>query len=453
MNAFDRGVSPCRVILRMLFLVSATLVLWATPAMAQQSMGPDYQTPALGPTVGPVQTTSSEPAIGTALRDNDVYLITPELWSFIQRYTHGELFDIDAELDQLIAKQSHVFSLYYFAGLVKVRRLLLDPNDKRDDKRIEQLMDTCVSKAQAAQRLPKYRAAGYFYEAMCEASLAMFNGVRSNWLATHAHGKSAMRSLQRIMEARPDLEGGLLFMGVYNYYTGRFGFFTKLLLRLSGMPAGDSNLGVQQLKQAASQKGPFHYFSNVYAVYAFAPYSNYRKEAYNRAEVLIRDYPKNYYGYLLRAYVAEKRMKYKQALADNIAGRALLPADTSKITDIILEADIFLLEVRMHYLKGLLHQEDASLRWLAAHTRQNASRYADAPLLACMYLGHLYSQADLDDLALRWYKKMQSFEGAEWMKDQGKYYEDRPMGVRRALKKKHVALVKKWLQSHPEIKP
>lgn len=440
-----RVVSP--LILRVAGLVLGVCLLF--PLLASASV------PASMP--GPVGPLSSEvgafPENVAGVKDNDVYLITPQLWAALQRFVKGELFDLDAELTNQIARDPHVFSLYYFAGLVKVRRLLLDPEDKRDDKQIEQILSTCIAKAQNAQRLPRYYAAGVFYETMCQSTFAMFHGVRGNWLTTHHFGRSAMRSLEKIREARPNLEAVLLFEGIYNYYTGRFGFMSRLLLRLAGMPVGDTDLGVRQIRQAADQKGPFHYFSNVYAVYAFTPYSEYRKEAYDRADVLVRSYPNNYYGYLLRAYVAERRTRYPQALADNLKGRSLLAITPDEKTDIIWVADAFLLDVRANYLKALLNHDAAALRWLHAATQVKSSRYADAPLLACMYLGHLYSQANLDASAVRWYRKMQSYPGAEWMKDQGKQYEGRPMNKRRPIKKADAEKLKTWLSAQKGITP
>lgn len=387
------------------------------------------------------------------VEDNEVYLFTPEALVTMKRMSHGEIFDMDADLESQIALRPHVFSLYYFAGLVKVRRLLLSPDYKADDEKIVKYFTVCIDKAKKAEKVAKFRLAGMFYQALCGSGLGLFHGIRGNYLSAYRTGKDGMRALERTVNARDDLEAALLLQGIYNYFTGRFGTFTKFLLSLVGMPAGDYKLGIKQISRASEMNGPLNYFTSIFAVYVFAPSASMRKEALRIANKVIRSYPNNYYGYLLRGYVYLKMRKYKHALADNQRSRSMLNKDPKSYGDVILEADVFLLDSRIAFTNCLVYNKNEALAYLLKRSKDRKPSYADAPLIACMYLGHIYSLAGLDDKALGFYKKMQSFDNAEWMKDLGKRYEKMPMAKRTRLPKKKAQKLQTWLKSHPEAKP
>lgn len=387
------------------------------------------------------------------LQDNDVYLFTPKAWETMQRLRNGEYFDVDAELDRQISEKPYVFSLYYFAGIIKVRRLMLEPHDKRDDKKIEWLFETCLAKAKNAQRYEKYRTAGLFYEAVCGSGLGLFHGVRGNYLRARSLGVKSMDAIDQVFALRPNLEGALLLKGIYNYFTGRFGFFTRLLLRLVGLPAGDYELGRKQVIKAVKRDGPFNFFTTIYAVYLLAPSGRFRNDAFKMADSMVKTYPENYYSWLMRGYVYIKMRKFDKALKDNIKGRSLLRDDLNSYNDIVYVADGFLLDSRIAYTRAILYNDYEGLKYLNKWANNHKSHYADAPLLACMYLGHLNSFAGLDDTALKFYQKMQDFNDAEWMKDIGKNYEKMPIGKRYRLKKQVVENLRKFLLAHPEIKP
>jgi|GEM_PF-3197825 len=397
---------------------------------------------------------SKKKSSGKTLRiqDNDVYLFTPEAYKTLQRLSAGEYFDVDAELERQIKAKPYVFSLYYFAGIIKVRRLMLEPHDKRDDKKIERLFKTCLVKAKNAQKHEKYRTAGLFYEAVCGSGLGLFHGVRANYLQARRLGVDSMDALDEVFELRPNLEGALLLKGIYNYFTGRFGFFTRLLLRLVGLPSGDYKLGREQVKAAVKRNGPFNFFTDIYAIYLFAPSGRLRGDAFKMADDMVKQYPKNYYSYLMRGYVYLKMRKFDLALKDNLKGRSMLRKDLKSYGDIVYVADGFLMDSRIAYTRAILYQDYEGLKFLHKWSNDYKSHYADAPLLACMYLGHLYSFVGLDEEALEFYEKMQDFKDAEWMKDIGKNYEKRPMGKRYRLHPKQVEKVKKFLLAHPEIK-
>ncbi len=386
------------------------------------------------------------------IRDNDVYLMSPEMWTAFQRYTAGEIYDFDGELDRILVKRPYLFSAHFWSGLVKVRRVMIAPGLHEYDQAIQDRFGTCIEKARRAGKTKQFHTAGMFYEMMCEAGLGMYNGIRGNYLKAHGNGRRGMELLDKVLKARPNLHAALLVKGMYNFYTGRFGVMTRLLMRLMGMTPGDKVEGLRQITRAIEEDSPVHYFTGIYAVYAFAPLASQRTRALRVAEEMVKRYPNNYYPYLLRGYVYEKKGKFKKARTNYRQGRRLLKGPPEAYKDIIHVSDIFLLDVRIHFITALYDRDDDSLRWLQRWGNNRQARYADAPLIANMYLGHLYSYARLDEQSLKFYKKMQSFPDAEWMKDLGKKYEKLPMRRRRPKSKKITGPLKPWLLKHPEIK-
>lgn len=387
--------------------------------------------------------------------DNDVYLLTPEVYEMMRRFAAGELFDMDLELEKLIARRPSLFSLYYYAGMLKVRRLLLAPADTRDDARIEELLNACVEKANRASQLPEFHTAGLFYSAVCESGLGLYEGIRGRYLAAKERGPRCMAHIDEVLAARPHLHGALLLKGMYHFYTGRFGPLVQILLALVGMPMGDEQLGLRMIDEAVSTPSPMRYFTQVYAMYAFAPIYKLRDKALVIADELVKEQPKNYYAYFMRGYVHELRKEFAASYADNLRARSLIPGPPEQYKDIVHRADIFLIDSRLAYLDILLNHSERGLHFLLqwAHKKPGEYDYFDAPLVACLDLGHALSLAGRDDLALAYYRKMQSFPEAQWMKDIGKRYEDLPLGRRIHLPPKQAAALRSWFESHTNLAP
>ncbi len=310
-----------------------------------------------------------------------------------------------------------------------------------------------MKKAKKAEKTAKFHTAGLFYQALCGSGLGLFHGIRGNYISAYKVGKAGMRALERTMKIRQDLEAAMLLTGIYNYFTGRFGKMTKFLLKLVGLPPGDYKLGLKQMQQAVDMNGPLNYFTRIFAVYLFAPSSRTRQQAWTISSNMIRNYPDNYYGYLLRGYVSLKKRNFRQALADNTRGRSMLNKDPKSYNDIIIEADIFLFDSRIAYCRAVSYRDNKALDFLFNWTKNKKPNYADAPLMACMYLGHLYSLAGLKEKSDGFYQKMQDYDQAQWMKDLGKRYEKRPMGVRMRLAKNTKKKLVKWLKKRKDVKP
>ncbi|RJO66438.1 MAG: hypothetical protein C4523_12590 [Myxococcales bacterium] len=431
---------------RLLAAAFAAALLASRPSFAAAEDASAPVSEAAAPIVAPAEAEIQK------LPDNDVYLITPSMWTVLNRYYAGESLDLDAELARLIRESPHVFSIYFWAGMAKVRRMMIAPGKPAYKAGIEELFSVCLDKARRAQSLPKFKFSGQFYESMCEMGLAMYYGVEGRYFTAGPHAQTAMRLFEKIKAARPNLHAVLLLDGMYNFYTGKFGFFTKLLLRLIGITPGDTQKGTALISKAAATESPWHWFATVYAIYAFTPNSGLKKLALQKADVMVGRYPNNYYSHLMRAYVLESLSRYPEALAANERGRRLLPGPMSQYKDVIQRADIFLMDVRTHYERAMLRRDGAALDFLFRASNDRQAEYADAPLLANMYLGHLYSQAGLDAQAMAFYEKMQTFSGAEWMRDLGKKYEARPMRKRRPLKKEIREPLKAFLLSRPDVK-
>lgn len=446
---------------RLAALAAVFCGLWLLPlAAAASDNNTDWlnegQDPSAKPANGKVdpQAVPLERAPNTLL-DNDVYLFTPELWNVLERYTAGEIFDMDQAFDRLIAEHPGLFPLYFYNGLIKVRRLLLTPEIRKDDDRIIELFSTCSELARRAQKVPEFRQAGLFYETACEGGHGLFSGIRGRYLDSKQRGQLVLENVERLAKERPNLHAILLIKGMYNFYTGRFGALTAFILRLAGMPVGDEAMGLKLIEEAVKTPSPVRYLALIYAIYAFSPRWELRERSFELSQQMVRDYPNNYYSYLMRAYVYDKKDKFKEALADNLKGRSLVPGTMESYKDPTVRGDLFIMDVRAAYLDALLNHSKRSLTFLLdwARKKPGTYEYYDAPLMACMHLGHLYSIAGLEPLAMLWYRKMQEFPEAQWMKDVGKSYEARPIGRHPRLPQNSVQSLRAWLDKHPEAKP
>jgi len=386
------------------------------------------------------------------LADNDVYLLSPDLWDGMSRYFRGELFDYDAELRRMIAEKPHHFPLYFYAAVFKLRRLMLAPDEIAEVGEIERLLTLGLKKAQRAKKLKKFAISGLYYETVCSAALATFHGLRSEYLKAHGYAVVGRMALDELMQKRPGLQTALLLEGTYHYYTGKFGPLLRFVMRLIGLPPGEVDTGLKMIDEALKQDGPFSYFGQLYATMAFSSDSKRRARALEISEDMIRRYPNNYFPWLLRAILFERTGNFERARENARKGRALLPGEPKDYKDLILIADQFLLDLRLAYENAILDADLEALRFLQSAALDRTLRYADAPALASLHLGHLASLAGLDEEALAYYKKVQSYRGVEWLKDLAKRNEESPMSKRFRLPPKRREALRTRLLEHSEIR-
>jgi tetratricopeptide (TPR) repeat protein len=119
------------------------------------------------------------------------------------------------------------------------------------DSHFNDLVRVTIQKARRAIRNGHDVARNYLYEGMAYALRARLAGLEGKELPTARAGKK-MRSLLLIaLQKDPSLTDADLGIGIYNYFVDTLPGIIKLLRWLIGLPGGNRELGLQQLRLAA----------------------------------------------------------------------------------------------------------------------------------------------------------------------------------------------------------
>jgi len=388
--------------------------------------------------------------------DNDVYLVTEHLWDVWQRFQNGELLNLDVEFEKEIELHPNFPSSYFWAALPKVRRLFIDRDLLGTDAKALPYLQKCVETAHNVRKIKELKDAGTYHLAMCEAGLAFYSGIERHYLDARSHGVKAFDYMQELLKARPNLHGALLIYGIYNFYTGIFGPFTKAIMYLIGFPTGDLKTGIRQVEKAAVSGSPFRYLAQLFLTNLYSGKYGRHQKALDMCELLIKEHPKNYLPYMLKGEVMVKYPKWAEALAAYRKARSIIPLESSSYSDLMVTADVLMIQIRIAYILACTERHTPSLQFLYKMSTLKSSRFNDGPLIANVFLGHIYSLAGKDKEALAFYKAVGKIKYGEWVKDMAEQYEDRPKRKRSRFAgfyMKNYKQLRPWLESHPEIKP
>ncbi len=390
------------------------------------------------------------------IADNDVYLMTAHVWNVWQRFQDGENVDLDVEFEKEIGLHPNYPSSYLWAALPKVRRLFINRENLHRDTKVLPYLQSCVDLAHKATKIKGLRDSGNYHLAMCEAGLAFYSGIRRDYFDAHSHGIKAFDSMKQLMKDRPNLHAALLIYGIYNYYTGIFGPFTKAILYLIGFTPGDKPTGLKQVERASVEKSPFRFLAQVFLTNLYSARLANRRKGVELCDELIKEHPKNYLPYMLKGEVLIRYPRYKSAMKAYRQARKLIPESSTNYNELMVSADVLLIQMRMAWIRSLTERHTASLKWLNRFANLKRSNYNDGPLLANVLMGHIYSMAGMDDKAQNFYKAVDRLEHGEWVKDVAKKYQKRPIRKRGKyirFHKKNKDKLRKWLEKYPEIKP
>ncbi len=386
------------------------------------------------------------------LPDNDVYLMTPKLKQIVERYMMGERVDFDKELGEEAAAHPKIPSVHLWNGMMKARRKMINQLYKKHDKDIEKSFNTCLDLATRVVNVPKYRLGGMFHIGACRAGLALLHGANRDYLGAQKHGMAAMNTFVALNKERPGLQMLDLILGVYNFYVGRFGGLISGIMKMVGLPKGDVAQGKKLIQRAASQNTLFWFVCNMMYAHMNSPYRSKLSLAEKIAKEMVRRAPKNADGYLTLAYIQIKRNKWKEALKTSATVMRLMP-EAHKMTDLIFQFSRQLAELRMLLASVMANQNEKSFKTLIAWTRRTKEPYQDAPVLACIYLGHIYSFGGDHKTAIAYYHKaFEDYRYAEWTRDLAKKYEEKPISKRRKLSPKTKKAITAFVKAHP-MKP
>ena len=121
------------------------------------------------------------------------------------------------------------------------------------DSHFEDMVNAAIRKAAARVHTHQDEARNYLYEGMAYGLKGRFYGLRDNDLPTARAGKKMRALLLTGLRMDPTLEDAYLGLGIYNYFVDTLPTIVKMLKFLIGLPAGDRELGLEQLRRAADQ--------------------------------------------------------------------------------------------------------------------------------------------------------------------------------------------------------
>ena len=121
------------------------------------------------------------------------------------------------------------------------------------DSHFEDMVNAAIRKANARVHAHQDEARNYLYEGMAYGLKGRFYGLRDNDLPTARAGKKMRALLLTALKMDPSLEDAYLGLGIYNYFVDTLPTIVKMLKFLIGLPGGDHELGLEQLRRAADK--------------------------------------------------------------------------------------------------------------------------------------------------------------------------------------------------------
>jgi hypothetical protein len=154
------------------------------------------------------------------------------------------------------------------------------------------LSDKVAELAEAQLRV-KETAEMHLYAGMGYALRARMLGIRKENRATARAAVKARAHFMRGLEMDPSLADNKTGLGLYNYYVDTLSGIARMLRAIMGLPAGDKQLGIQQLEDAMVRGE----LTGVDARFYLSKNLRYYDQQYQRAlevmEPLAAQYPQN----------------------------------------------------------------------------------------------------------------------------------------------------------------
>ncbi len=129
-------------------------------------------------------------------------------------------------------------------------QILLDPESRRFDGRLNEVAAAAVAASQAWTKREPGNGEAWFYLAGAYAPLVQWRVLRGQRLAAAREGRRVKDALERALQLDPSLEDAHFGIGLYHYYADVVPAAAKILRWLLLLPGGDRTLGLQEMLQA-----------------------------------------------------------------------------------------------------------------------------------------------------------------------------------------------------------
>lgn len=367
------------------------------------------------------------------IRNNDVYLISDDLYKLFVRYRAGEIFPLLEAMEKIAKKSAHLPSMQYFLGVQKLQLTFHHNRKNLYDDEIKAHFQKCITLAKAAKRRKRIKDAGEFWHGACLTGLSMFEVMRKAYVDGGMHGREGLEILMNLHKRRPDIDALNFAMGVYNYKTSSMGFFSRVLLKVLLLPVGEKEKGLRLLEKAAKPGATMDVVAMTTLGYLLAMYENRPKEAVKLGRQIVDLTPQNASSHLSLAHFLFYAGRLQEALEEAKITKKLLAEtpfqDPRYITYIRYREEIRALH---HLLRVLLFADENALNALYKRAKSKKAVH-DLRIDAFLYLGHIHRFAGLNEKASELYEKATECEGSRSMRDLAQSYQEKKRDITKEI--------------------
>lgn len=168
----------------------------------------------------------------------------------------------------------------------------------------------------------------HFYAGLADAFAARLYGLRGESRATARAGVHARAQFLLAVQADPQLVDANFGLGLYNYYADTLSAVAKILSFFMGIPGGDKQVGIRQLRQDISSGVLTPDAARFYLALDLHRYDQKYEEALAVLSPLVERYPSNPIFQLARGDLFGKLGRRQQAIACYRAAASLAVRDS-----------------------------------------------------------------------------------------------------------------------------
>lgn len=316
---------------------------------------------------------------------------------------------------------------YFMDAMIDWWKIVLDLRSRSNDEqfkiKIQRVLDLCD---RILEQYPNDIVA-LFFRGGALGFVGRFHAMRKNYLEAASIGKEALDVLIACQKLAPGNHDIMLGTGIYNYYAAIFPEkFPVLKPLMMFLPSGDRELGLLQLKAAASQARYASVEAKVLLISAYYEFEQNATAAYPYALDLATKYPNNpsFQRWLGRCLV-------KLGMLDTmeIVWRRVIV----NYMDRRFGYDVYAAREALYYIglaRMIARDYDMALKYF--YKCDEASRTLDKEgpsgfmVKLNMKVGQIYDLQGKRNLAIDQYKKVLSFNEFESSHDDARRYLQTP---------------------------
>ncbi len=198
----------------------------------------------------------------------------------------------------------------FFDAMVTWWQILLDLNNTRFDQLFYDKLEAVIEQCDSVLDKDENNYDALFYKGGALGFRGRLLSVRREWVKAALDGKDALPIVGKIADEYPENKDIQLGLGIYNYYAAvipeKFPFVKPLMYLF---PPGNKELGLSQLKIAASEGRYAKYETRYFLLMIYFDFEKDNDEAMKYCKMLLNDFPENpkFENFLARIYFRTRR--------------------------------------------------------------------------------------------------------------------------------------------------